>query len=188
MKYIPIIISTIFYSLFVHFTAAQTAGADNKPSKSITFRPIPKGPSVFGVFEGRPPCAGMAGQLKLAITPECIKLKCVLTLYRDSITLQPTRYTFLILGGGDVVNKDGNSYRQKEIAGNWEIVKGTKSDPEAVVYQLELNKPKDHFNILQGDENVLFILDENKEFRVGNENFSYTLNRVELVSAPHKNP
>ncbi|HMH33129.1 MAG TPA: hypothetical protein VK543_08875 [Puia sp.] len=39
-----------------------------------------------------------------------------------------------------------------------------------------------YFYFLKGDENVLFVLDEKKQLRVGNEDFSYTLNRVELVA------
>lgn len=45
----------------------------------------------------------------------------------------------------------------------------------------QLTKSKSYLYLLKGDDNVLFILDENKELRVGNEDFSYTLNRVELV-------
>jgi len=48
---------------------------------------------------------------------------------------------------------------------------------------LETGRPGAYFYLLKGDENVLFILDENKAFRNGNEDFSYTLNRVELVPA-----
>jgi len=46
---------------------------------------------------------------------------------------------------------------------------------------LKLNDTAAYFYLLKGDDNVLFVLDENKELRVGNIDFSYTLNRVELV-------
>ena len=124
----------------------------------------------------------MARQLKIATDADCAKLKTDLALYHDPATLQPTSYVLTIVGGGDIVNQDGNTYRMKRLEGKWKIVKGTKSDPDAVVFQLELGKPGDYFYILKGDENVLFILDENKECRVGDEDFSYTLNRVELVA------
>jgi len=182
MKYIITAIASTCFSLFVNLSEAQTAAVDNKLSKTITFRPIPKGPTVVGVFEGRPPCQGITRQLKLATTADCIKLKCDLTLYRDQATSQPTTYTLSIIGGGDVVKMEGSSYRHKVLEGKWKIVQGAKSNPNAIIYQLSLGKPGDYFYILKGDENVLFILDENKEFRVGNEYFSYTLNRVELVS------
>ena len=183
MKYILIALAPAFCSLFMNFSQAQTATADNKLSQTITFRPIPKGPSVLGVFEGRPPCAGLAKQLKITTTADCIKLKCDLTLYRDPATNQATTYVLTIVGGGDLVQQDGNSYRLKRLEGKWKIVKGTKFNPDDIIYQLELDKPGDYLYMLKGDDNVLFILDENKEFRVGDEDFCYTLNRVELVPA-----
>ena len=83
--------------------------------------------------------------------------------------------------GGNVVKQEGGSYRQKVLEGKWAIVKGIKSNSNAEVYELELSTLGSYLYLLKGDDNVLFILDENKEFRVGNEDFSYTLNRVELV-------
>jgi len=181
MKYILLVLITTLYSSFLNFSKAQTATADNKLSQSITFHPIPKGPSVLGTFQGRPPCSEIAKQLNLLTDADCIKLKWSLTLYHNPVTFQPTTCTLLMVGGGDVIKQDENSYRQKAYEGKWAIIKGIKSDPDAEVYQLELGKPGAHFYLLKGDENVLFVLDQNKEFRVGNEDFSYTLNRVELV-------
>ena len=60
MKYTFVLFVAAFYSLFVNPSKAQTAAVDNKLSKTITSHPIPKGPSVLGVFEGRPPCRGIA--------------------------------------------------------------------------------------------------------------------------------
>jgi hypothetical protein len=182
MKYILIVFITVFFSLFINHSEAQTAAADNKPWQTITFHPIPSGPSVFGIFEGRMPCSEIAKQLKISTDADCPKLKCDLTLYRDPVTFQPTTFTLTIVGGGDVVKQEGGSYRKKILEGNWAIIKGIKSNPDAEVYKLKLGKPVAEFYLMKGDENVLFVLDENKEFRVGNEDFSYTLNRVELVS------
>jgi hypothetical protein len=38
--------------------------------------------------------------------------------------------------------------------------------------------------LYKGDENVLFILDEKREFLAGDQDFSYTLNRVHKVLWP----
>lgn len=181
MKYILVVFVTPFCSLFANLSKAQTAAVDNKVSQTITSHSIPKGPSVLGVFEGRPACRGIAEQLKIATDADCAKLKCDLTFYRNPFTSKSTTYTLSISGGGDVVKQEGGSYRQKVLEGKWAIVKGIKSNPNADVYRLEVNKPGTYFYLLKGDENVLFILDENKEFRVGNDEFSYTLNRVELI-------
>jgi hypothetical protein len=160
---------------------AQTAAADNKPSEAVSFQPIPKGPSFFGAFEGRAPCGGIAQQLKLAVPGDCEKLKCRLTLFRDPATSKPAAFMLRIVGGGEVKWQDGHSYRLKELEGKWSVAKGLPSDPNAEVYTLEFSDPAVRVYLLKGDDNVLFILDEQKAFRVGNSEYSYTLNRVELV-------
>lgn len=181
MKHTLIIIATGFCCLSANLSTAQTAAADNKLSQTVTFRPIPKGPAVLGVFEGRPPCHEVAKQLKVSIPADCQKLKWDLVLYRDPQTLQPTTYTLSLVGGGDVVKlADGGSYQEKLLRGKWTITRGIKSNPAAEVYGLETS-PGAYMYLLKGNENVLFVLDEHREFRVGNEDFSYTLNRVELV-------
>jgi hypothetical protein len=181
MKYMLILMVTACCSLSGNHSTAQTAAVDNKLSQSITFRPIQKGPSVSGIFEGRPPCKGLAKQLKIATPADCEKLKCNLTLYQDPETMQPTTFALTIIGGGEVVKAaDGSAYLQKVIKGKWTISKGVKGNPDAVVYGLEFD-PGAYLYLVKGDENVLFVLDENKGFSVGNEDFSYTLNRVELV-------
>lgn len=168
--------------LLVYLSPAQTAMADNKISQTITFRSIPKGPAVAGVFQGRPPCQGIMQPLSLQTDAGCVKLKCSLTLYRDPATQQPTTYSLFIVGGGDVVRQGGDSHREKTLEGKWTIAKGIPSNPDAMVYRLETGKPDQPLYLFKGDDNVLFVLDENKQFRVGNRDFSYTLNRVELVA------
>ncbi len=181
MKYYSVLLATSFCLLLVNSAKVQTAAVDNKLSQTITLRPIPKGPSVLGTFQGRPLCLGLVTQLGIETDADCTKLKWSLSLYQDPATLQPTRYTLSIVGGGDVVQQEGSAYRQKVLEGQWTIVKGIKSNHNAEVYQLELGKQGAYLYLLKGDDNVLFILDENRDFRIGNGEFSYTLNRVELI-------
>jgi len=171
----------ILGSLLVNGSKAQTAAADNKPSQSITFHSIPKGPAVYGVFQGRTPGREIVAQLQLPATANDDKLKWSLTLYRHPHTLHPTTYSLSVVGAGDIVQQEGSAYRQKLYEGKWTIITGMPSNPAAQVYRLELGRPAAYFYLLKGDENVLFMVDENKKYRVGNEFFSYTLNRVELV-------
>jgi hypothetical protein len=168
MKQILVVFISAISFLFVNISNAQTAAADNILSQSITSHPIPSGKSLYGIFEGRPPCEEIAKQVDSAVTSECPKVKWRLIFYQDPVTKAPT--TYQLLG------------RFLPAEGKWKIIKGIKSNPDAEVFQLELSKPGTYFYFLKGDENVLFVLDENKEFRVGNEDFSYTLNRVELVA------
>lgn len=101
--------------------------------------------------------------------------------YQDPNTLAPTTYQLnstygLTEQGAPSFMGGGN---QVEIQGKWAIVKGTKTNPEAVVYQLDPDKPQGSLSFLKGDENVLFILDKDRNLMVGNADFSYTLNKVE---------
>jgi len=54
-------------------------------------------------------------------------------------------------------------------------------NPAAVVYELTYDLPGKSLYLEKGDENVLFILDDNRAFRTGDQYYSYTLNRVRLV-------
>jgi len=186
MKSSLIAFATVLCSLHGKPLTAQTAAADNKISVSGTYRPIPTGPSLFGVFQGRPPCQGIAGQLQLPTDIPCEMLKWSLILYREPLQLQPTTYSLSIVGGGDIVKQEGGSYRQKLLEGKWAIIRGMGSDPDAEVYRLETGRPGKYLYLWKGDENVLFILDEDKTPRVGNEDFSYTLNRVVLKQGQGK--
>ena len=167
--------------LCTNLSIAQTAGADNKISQSITFHEIPNGPSVYGIFQGRCQCDGIANRFSLVIDNPCDKLKIGITFYQDSVTKKPTTYVLSIVGAGDLIKQSGGSYRSGTVKGNWTITKGNSENKNATVYQLQTNGKNGNLALRKGDENVLFILDENGHFMTGNEYFSYTLNRVELV-------
>ncbi|WP_420150817.1 hypothetical protein [Spirosoma sp.] len=161
--------NVVFFLLLTSVVSlyAQDARQTNVPSKTTSRKPIASGPSVLGVFAGRFPCAELAKDWKLTVSPECWKVKWALTLFQDSVTHQPTTYHLL-----------GTLNRQAAREGKWSFVKGTPSDPEAIVYQLDSDTPDVSVYILKGDDNVLFILDQQRRMRVGDENLSYTLNRI----------
>jgi len=152
----------------IQYASAQSSAEDNIPTKSISIKGIASGVGVYGVFEGRPPCREIAKQMQIPIEGDCPKLKWRLTLYHDPVTKAPTTYTL-----------EGSFFREKEKQGKWMILKGMPANAKAIIIQLDPDKPQDYFYFLKGDDNVLFILDENKNFRVGNLDFSYTLNRVD---------
>jgi hypothetical protein len=118
------------------------------------------------IFDGRTPCLNFALQGSLGITNDCLKLKWRLTLFRDSKTNKPTAYTL-----------EGTQYRRNKIEGKWTIIKGTKNNSEAIIYQLNPDRPDESMSFLVGDENVLFFLDREYRLLTGNDNFSFTLNR-----------
>lgn len=123
--------------------------------------------NIVGVFDGRTPCQGLAKQINEKVTTECIKIKWRLILYKDSITGNPGSYRLL----GFIYKKDNPRI------GKWHIIKGTKANPEAIVYQLDQPGESPLF-LEKGDENILFFLDQEKKLMIGNRDFSYSLNRV----------
>ena len=118
------------------------------------------------IFDGRTPCLDFAKQYNLPVDNNCLKLKWKLTLYRDPNTLLPTTYTL-----------KRTLHRSSDIIGKWTIVKGSDTNPNVVIYQLDPDKPEESISFLIGDENVIFFLDKNQQLYVGNNNFSYTLNK-----------
>ncbi len=131
---------------------------------------LPTGPHVLGVFDGRTPCQELARQLKVVTIPECIKIKWRLILFQDPATHAPTSYSL-----------EGFVYRKPPRTGKWTILKGTKTDPNAIVYQLDPDTPQGFQSFLKADDNILFFLDQDRNLLVGNIYFSYTLNRADKV-------
>ena len=131
--------------------------------------PIPTMPpalSVVGVFEGRTPCHEIVFDvLKVAPFPNCLKIKLRLTLYKDEKTSAPNGYMAM---GTSTIRE-----------GTWMILRGTPSDPKAIVYQIDLEGAREPAAFLKADENHLFLLDRDLNLLVGNALFSYTLSRIE---------
>lgn len=124
---------------------------------------IPPGSVLLANYEGRTPCNEMMLALDVGSRPECAKRKLWLVLYVDSITCKPSFYK-----AGGLGIRSGK--------GKWSIEKGTPSNPQAVVYRLDMGVVS--WLLLKGDDQVLFVLDKQKNFLVGNAKYSYTLNRI----------
>jgi hypothetical protein len=123
--------------------------------------------SLAGIYDGRTPCRELAMQLRENTSPDCIKIKWRLVLYKDPVTNQPGTYNIW----GFIFKRDRTNI------GKWHILKGTKNNPDAIVYQLDYpGRPP--LYLQKGDDNILFFLDQDKQLMVGNNDFSYTLNRV----------
>jgi len=136
-------------------------------SKPLFCPAYPSKKPLVGIFDGRSPCQELARLIQEKATPECNRIKWRLALYKDSVTGKPDGYQLW-----------GLIYRNEHPReGQWQIIRGTKADPDAIVYQLDLEGKPSMF-LQQGDENVLFFLDAEKDLFVGNRDFSYTLNRV----------
>lgn len=115
-------------------------------------------------YQGRFPCNKALIQVHDKTT-DCSRIKAVLRIFDDH------RFELGMVYVGD----DDNRYMA---SGKWSIAKGTRSDPSADVYVLEFEKYNGRLCWMKGDNNVLFLLDDNKNLVVGDATFGYTLNRV----------
>jgi hypothetical protein len=132
-----------------------------------SYTPLPRasGPTVYGIFGGRTPCTSLVRTLRISLTDGCQRLKWRVTLFQDADTRKPT--TYRIEGSLHHTGREGA----------WHIVRGTASDPDAVVYQLDGTKAEGPMLLWKADDNVLFLLDEHKQPLVGTIDFSYTFSR-----------
>lgn len=148
----------ICFCIFIISASKQT----NQSAKTSTSSQATSS-AVYGVFAGRTPCQEFLKEYNLGENSACAKRKMGVTLYHDSVTHKPTVYE--TWGMGKWTGK-----------GKWHIIQGMPNDPQAIVFKLDLDA-NTFLYLLKGDENVLFILDQNKNFLIGNANHSYTFNR-----------
>lgn len=151
---------------------SQKAAPPTNSFSKLTTRTIPSsssrtGSSILGVFVGRSPCRDVARQINRPVNADCIKVKWELMLYQDPNTLSPTSYKL-----------KGTFFRERIREGKWTIVRGTRADPNAIVYQLDTKEPQKSLFLLKADDNILFFLDNEANLMVGDAEFSYTLNRT----------
>ncbi|HET8781032.1 MAG TPA: hypothetical protein VFM63_01350 [Pyrinomonadaceae bacterium] len=123
-------------------------------------------------FSGRTPCIEIAKEIKHPVPADCAKLKWSIDLYRDPQTLAPTTYRLRSTlyrhepNGTEIIRE-----------GKWKVTKGTKTDKNAIVYQLDAFEFDGPIFLLKADPNVLFFLGKDGSLLVGDTDFSYTLNR-----------
>lgn len=153
------------WSYTLNRNAPESANATNLPTWGDQAQLTTTDADV-AVYDGRSPCADIARNYHLPVSADCFKLKWRLALHRDPTTHLPTTYTLRKI-----------QYEPEDTGGTWRIIKGTPTNPEAIVYQLVPEKTGAPLSFLVGDRNVLFFLNQNLELLTGNANFSYTLNR-----------
>jgi hypothetical protein len=136
------------------------------PEKSVRFnytsRPGPL-PHLMA-FQGRTPCKEISGIMGIQTSPECNKKKWYIILFTDS-TGKPSYYL-----------QGGRQYRKESMErGRWEIVQKNGR----TVYKLSAERYPNPFYLLSAGDSILFFTDAEGNLLVGNEDFSYTLNRTE---------
>jgi hypothetical protein len=113
------------------------------------------------VFEGRTPCK-IPGIIPAGV--ECYKLKWYIVFYANAGKNEPGGYKVY----GTTWRKNGPR------TGSWKIITGKNG---RIVYQLNDDNSKAFLYLLKLDENILVFTDADGKLLVGDEDFSYTLNR-----------
>lgn len=167
----------IIFACFITMIGCDGGTARSNSSKELSV-----------VFAGTTPCGNVIRPIhKINPEPDCPleECKCMmveweLTLYMEGTTNEPTRYKLTGINRHTV--KETNMYSEpgikSEAEGRWAIVRGTKTNPNPIFYQLNPDKPGMGLRFLKLSDNILHIVDENEKLMIGNEFFSYTLNRV----------
>lgn len=132
----------------------------------LTTAKLAKDTATHFTFDGRTPCVELAKDQQLAVRDGCFKLKWRLILNRDPKTLAPTTYILKTI-----------NHRADTVAGKWTIIHGIPGQPDAIIYQLDPDKPEAAISFLVLDENVILFLRRDYSLYVGNADFSYSLNR-----------
>jgi len=111
---------------------------------------------------------------------KCFVVEWKLTLIMDPNTKSPAGYKLeglnrYIVAATNMYSEPGT---RSESEGKWKIIKGTKTDPNAIIYQLNPDKPEIKLSLLKLNDDLLHILDPDEKLMIGNEFHSYTLSRV----------
>jgi len=115
-------------------------------------------------FEGRTPCQELSRLLGLNKGEACNKMKWHIIFYTDAVTGEPSYFL-----------KGGIGYRKETMEkGKWQIIKGKNG---RIIYRVKPDNEAYSLYLLKGDDNILFFTDPEGRLLVGNEDFSYTLNR-----------
>jgi predicted secreted protein len=98
--------------------------------------------TTLGTFEGTLPCADCAG------------IRTKLTLYAEQPSGKPVRYELIETY---LQTRDGDRVFTK--SGRWTLLRGSASDNDAIVYQLDYDRPKTTRSFLKVGNDELRLLD-----------------------------
>lgn len=104
---------------------------------------------------------------------DCSAIKVGLALYRNTRTGAPTTYR---LARVYVASSPQGS--RLELDGTWDVAQGTALDRNAAVYRLDAGAPNEFRLYWAIGRDLLFLLDDNLQPRVGTASWSCVLNRT----------
>jgi hypothetical protein len=70
------------------------------------------------------------------------------------------------------------------LQGTWELLKGIRAQPDAVLYRLTLEEPRRALSFVRVSDGLLHLLNADQSLAIGNGGQSYTLNRADQAEKP----
>lgn len=144
--------------------------------------PASTDPALFGVFLGSTPCSeAIRPLLDIPAGAEADLIEWKLVLRQQPGSTAPAGYEMLCEYGPAVPNIPGLGHKRTRVTrkGSWTISRGTKGNPDAVVYELN-----GAVALCRIAPDVLHVLNRDRGLMVGNSGWSYTLNRARPPGPP----
>ena len=132
----------------------------------------------FATYVGTSPCGNILKPfLGVANEPDCDFTKWTLTLYQPK-TNRPAMVKLVYRYGISKPNTSGfMDEKRAEFEGHWTIQKGTKTKPNATVYQVTVHKIDKNLLFVKLTDNAIHLLDSQRNLMIGNSGHSYTFSK-----------
>lgn len=144
-------------------------------------RVVQPGTSLDSEFVGTTPCTALPRDfLKIPSNAACECIRWHLTLHAGDGAGSRGTYLLVTIHGMAETNAPGffQGGTKTETTGQWRTTVGGRLDPRATVYQLQATDPHRSLSLIKIDENLLHPLTYDGQLMVGNDSWSFTLNRT----------
>lgn len=145
---------------------------------SVTNNLFAQDAKPFATYVGTSPCGNiLKPYLDVANEPECDFTKWTMTLYPQKPNA-PAPVKLVYQYGVSRPNTSGFiDEKRAEFDGHWTIQKGTGTKPDATVYQVTLHKLDKNLLFVRLDDNLIHLLDSQRNLMIGNASHSYTFSK-----------
>jgi hypothetical protein len=147
----------------------------------VFFVSYAQNPQPLATYVGTSPCGNILKPfLGVANEPDCDFTKWTMTLYPQK-TNAPAAVKLVYRYGVSKPNTSGfTDEKSAEFEGHWTILKGTKTKPNATVYQITLHKADKNLLFVKLSDNAIHLLDSQRGLMIGNSGYSYTFSKAKL--------
>lgn len=135
----------------------------------------------FATYVGTSPCGNIIKPLLgIKDDSECEFTKWTMTLSQQKVNA-PAEVKLVYRFGIGKPNTSGFMEEKRvEFSGHWTIQKGTKTKPNAIVYQITLHGIDKNLLFVKLSNNSIHMLDSQRGLMIGNAGHSYTFNKAKF--------